>query len=97
MDSPAALSGLWMTLFYDRAGPTTARCWHGMRLVFGTAMALAIVARASLAVRRRDFARHRAWMIRGYAIGLGAGTQAFTHLPWLAGRRPARPGRAGRC
>jgi hypothetical protein len=22
-------------------------------------------------------------MIRAYAIGLGAGTQAFTHLPWL--------------
>jgi hypothetical protein len=22
-------------------------------------------------------------MIRGYAIGQGAGTQAFTHLPWI--------------
>jgi hypothetical protein len=22
-------------------------------------------------------------MMRGYAIGLGAGTQAFTHVPWL--------------
>ena len=31
-----------------------------------------------LAVRRRDIRSHRAWMIRAYAIGLGAGTQAFT-------------------
>lgn len=30
------------------------------------------------AIRRRDIAAHRAWMIRAYAIGLGAGTQAFT-------------------
>ena len=22
-------------------------------------------------------------MMRGYAIGLGAGTQVFTHVPWL--------------
>ena len=30
------------------------------------------------AIRRRDVAAHRAWMIRAYALGLGAGTQAFT-------------------
>jgi hypothetical protein len=30
------------------------------------------------AARRRDIAAHRAWMIRAYAIGLAAGTQAFT-------------------
>ena len=30
------------------------------------------------AIRRRDVTAHRAWMIRGYALGLGAGTQAFT-------------------
>ena len=41
-------------------------------------MALAIVLGLA-AIRRRDIARHRAWMIRGYAIGLGAGTQALTH------------------
>ena len=38
---------------------------------------------ASPPIRRRDIARHRAWMMRGYAIGLGAGTQAFTHVPWM--------------
>jgi hypothetical protein len=30
------------------------------------------------AIRRRDIAAHRAWMIRAYALGLGAGTQIFT-------------------
>jgi hypothetical protein len=29
-------------------------------------------------IRRGDVAAHRAWMIRAYAIGLAAGTQAFT-------------------
>ena len=30
-----------------------------------------------VAIRRRDVRGHRAWMMRGYAIGLGAGTQAL--------------------
>jgi hypothetical protein len=30
------------------------------------------------AIRRRDIDAHRAWMVRSYALGLGAGTQAFT-------------------
>jgi hypothetical protein len=29
-------------------------------------------------IRRSDLSRHRAWMTRGYAIGLAAGTQALT-------------------
>jgi hypothetical protein len=35
------------------------------------------------AIRRRDFTAHGEWMIRAYAIGLGAGTQVLTHLPWF--------------
>jgi hypothetical protein len=59
------------------------------RLVFGSGMVVSIVL-ALLAIRRRDFKSHGAWMIRGYAIGLGAGTQVLTHLPWfvLVGGRP---------
>jgi hypothetical protein len=30
------------------------------------------------AIRRRDIAAHRAWMVRAYALAVGAGTQAFT-------------------
>jgi hypothetical protein len=35
------------------------------------------------AIRRRDVSGHRAWIIRGYAIGQGAGTQALVGLPWF--------------
>ncbi|WP_223838828.1 DUF2306 domain-containing protein [Nocardiopsis deserti] len=76
----SALSGLWMTLFYSLPEGDTGLL-TAMRLVFGTAMALSVVL-GFAAVRRRDIARHSAWMIRGYAIGQGAGTQVLTHLPW---------------
>ena len=35
------------------------------------------VARHPARSRRRDVTRHRAWMIRAYALALGAGTQVF--------------------
>lgn len=87
-----ALSGLWMAHFYpwpegDGVGV------YLERLVFGTAMVVSMVLGLN-AVRRRDFNAHGAWMIRAYAIGMGAGTQVLTHLPWfiLAGK----PGESAR-
>ncbi|MBB2914533.1 putative membrane protein [Streptosporangium becharense] len=77
----AALSGLWMTLFYPRPDGD-GDLLTVFRLLFGSAMALAVVL-GFAAIRRRDVVRHRAWMIRGYAIGLGAGTQVLTHLVWV--------------
>ena len=68
-------SGLWMTLFYSGA-PGGVLLWV-IRLLVGSTMAAAIVL-GFTAIRRRDIAAHRAWMIRAYALGLGAGTQAFT-------------------
>jgi uncharacterized membrane protein len=70
-----ALSGLWMTLFYSGA-PGGDLLW-AIRLVVGSTMAAALVL-GFTAIRRRDIAAHRAWMMRAYALGLGAGTQAFT-------------------
>lgn len=71
-----AFSALWMNQFYVRPeGPN--HLLYLFRLTFGSAMALGIVL-GFLAVRRREFRSHRAWMIRAYAIGLGAGTQVFT-------------------
>lgn len=68
-------SGLWMNLFY--AHPVgDGVLLYALRLVFGSAMVVSIVF-SFAAIRRGDVARHRAWMIRGYAIGLGAGTQAL--------------------
>ena len=45
-------------------------------------MMLAIIL-ALAAILRRDITRHQAWMMRGYAIAVGAGTQAFTLMPWI--------------
>ena len=70
------LSGLWMTLFYPRAAGT-GDLLYALRLGFGSAMVAAIVL-GFAAIRRGDVRRHRAWMMRGYAIGLGAGTQVLT-------------------
>ena len=76
-----ALSGLWMTLFYPwPAGD--GELLYLMRLMVAPAMAFSILWGAA-AIRRRDFTQHGAWMLRAYAIGMGAGTQVFTHLPWL--------------
>ncbi len=76
-----AASGLWMTVAYPWAN-NDGEAVYVMRLLFGSAMLLSIV-RGVDAIRRRNFTSHGGWMIRGYAIGLGAGTQVFTHLPWF--------------
>jgi len=52
------------------------------RVVVGWGWVLSIVLGVA-AVLRRDLAAHKAWMLRGYAIGMGAGTSVLTHLPLL--------------
>lgn len=81
-----AMSGLWMTQF-NPPGPEAPASFDGaavyvLRLLAGSAMALSLCLGVA-AVLRRDIPRHQAWMMRGYALGLGAGTQVFTHLPWF--------------
>jgi uncharacterized membrane protein len=89
----AALSGLWMTLFFPRV-EGDGELLDVFRLVFGVAMALCMVL-GFAAIRRRDVASHRAWMTRGYAIGIGAGTQVVVHIPWLLlGGKPGTLARA---
>jgi uncharacterized membrane protein len=86
-----ALSGLWMTQFYPHVKASESillpshfdgQSLYIMRLVVGSAMAL-FLCLGVVAIRHRDIPLHRAWMMRGYALGLGAGTQVFTHLPWF--------------
>jgi uncharacterized membrane protein len=72
------LSALWMTLFYPWP-KGDGELLYALRLVFGSAMVGSIVL-GFTAIRRGDVRRHRAWMMRGYALGLGAGTQALTLL-----------------
>lgn len=77
----AALSGLWMASVYAIV-PADSALLHGLRLFFGWAM-VAAVACGLVAILRGDVARHRAWMLRTCAIGLGAGTQALIQIPPL--------------
>lgn len=71
-----ALSALWLNQFFPREG-ASREVLYPFRIVFGVALVLTIIT-GFLAARRRDFARHRTWMIRSYAIALVAGTQVFT-------------------
>ena len=43
------------------------------------------------AIRQRDVARHRAWMVRAYALGQGAGTQVLIFLGYIAVMSVLRP------
>jgi uncharacterized membrane protein len=70
------LSALWMTLFYPRSHDSGDLLFL-FRLLFAVWMLVAIVA-GFVAIRRGDVPGHRAWMVRAYAIGMGAGTQMLT-------------------
>lgn len=74
-----ALSGLWMTQFYPWPALDGVALYM-MRLVVGAGMLLSLLL-AVLAIRQRNFGMHGAWMIRAYALAMGAGTQVFTHIP----------------
>ena len=76
-----AASGIWMTLFYDLP-PHDGAVLGAMRLAVGSAMVAALVLGVR-AVRRRHVTTHMAWMIRAYALAMGAGTQVFTSIPML--------------
>lgn len=52
----------------------------GGRLLFGMALGAAL-AIAVHAVRQRDIRRHRNWMIRAYAIGMGATAVSMLFFP----------------
>jgi Predicted membrane protein (DUF2306) len=70
------LSALWMTLFYPWPAGDGALLYV-LRLLFGSAMVVSIVL-GFTTIRRGNVIGHRAWMTRGYAIGLGAATQMLT-------------------
>lgn len=53
------------------------------RLLFGVALGVAL-AIAMLAIYKRDFTRHRNWMIRAYAIGIGATAVSMVFFPIYA-------------
>ena len=75
-----AASGLWMSVSPNLPAHDNTLLM-GFRVSFGLAMAASLLAGAR-AIRERRYDHHGAWMRRGYAIALGAGTQAFTVGLW---------------
>jgi uncharacterized membrane protein len=86
-------SALWMTLFYPRPD-ADGDLLAAFRLLFGTIM-VGSLALGFRAIRGGDVSAHRAWMLRAYAVGLGAGTQVLTLMVGeMAAGRPNELSRA---
>lgn len=75
----AALSAVWLAVFFGGHPDEFASAM--VRLVFAVAMTVCLV-RGAIAIRRRDFAAHGAWMTRAYAIAVSGGSQAFAVALW---------------
>ncbi len=75
----AAFAGLWMTATYPAAA--NPDFLFVLRMTVGTGWAASLIL-AFLAIRKRDVARHKEWMIRAYAIAAGAGTTVITFGLW---------------
>ncbi len=90
----AALTGLWMAQFYPWP-KGDGEAVYVMRLIVGVAMTFSIV-RGVASLWHHEYVAHGAWMLRGYALGMGAGTQVLTHLPWFVfvGGTPGETSRA---
>lgn len=76
------LTGLWMTVYYPIPLELQGPFLYWVRLAVGSAMVASIVI-GWRSILQRQVIRHEAWMIRAYALGQGAGTQAFVLLPWM--------------
>ncbi len=78
----SASSGVWMTVAYPIPETLQGPLTYWVRLIVGTLMFTSLVAGLA-SILRRDVARHEAFMIRAYALGQGAGTQAVILGPWM--------------
>jgi uncharacterized membrane protein len=74
----AALSGLWMNA--SPSAKPDSRLYDSAQNIMSAAF-LTVTALGIAAARARNFAAHRAWMLRAYAIAMGAGTQTALLLP----------------
>jgi hypothetical protein len=86
----SAASGLWMTWFFTFPDALQGSLLFTARIIVGVSM-IGLIGWAILAVRARDFNRHGALMLRAYALGQGASTQALFGIGWIGiiGAEPA--------
>jgi hypothetical protein len=76
----SALSGVWMTLFYQIPNPLQGNALYWARLLVGSTMLISLIL-SLISVMKRNIQSHRAWIIRAYALGQGAGTQVLIFIP----------------
>lgn len=77
----SAISALWMTHFYVFPENLQGNLLYNMRMIVGASMILFLFL-AFYSVIKKQFLQHRAWIIRAYALGQGAGTQSFVFILW---------------
>lgn len=77
----SAISGLWMSQFYKLPAHDGTILYYE-RLLVGFYMIFSLFAGFN-GLQKREFTKHRNFMIRAYAIGMGAGTQVLTNAPWI--------------
>jgi uncharacterized membrane protein len=85
----SALSGLWMTHYYSFPESLQGELLYFVRLFVGVSMIGSILLGLSFALKKK-ISQHKAWMVRAYALGQGAGTQVIIAIPLLliAGEEP---------
>ncbi|MFO0628862.1 MAG: DUF2306 domain-containing protein [Polyangiales bacterium] len=82
------LAGMWLAV-RTPPQPGGSAALTAMRLIVGGGM-LASLAGGVIAATRRAWGAHRAWMVRAYALGSAAGTQALVLAPLVLLGAPLR-------
>lgn len=92
----SAATGLWMTHTYTFPSELQGNLLYVVRIILGTSM-IGLIGWAIIAIRSRNVFQHSASMLRAYAIGQGASTQAFIGIAWIIvfGTEPLGPLRDG--
>ncbi len=78
----SAASGLWMTYAYAFPEARQGSLLFSARTILSVLM-IGLIGWAVLAIRAGDVFRHSASMLRAYAIGQGASTQALFGIGWI--------------
>ena len=79
----SALTGLWMTHVFAFPQELQGVLLYWVRIGLSISM-IGLIVWAVVALRTGNFPRHAAAMLRAYAIGQGASTQAFLGIVWMA-------------
>jgi hypothetical protein len=78
----SALTGLWMTLSFEFPHELQGVLLYWVRIALSLSMA-GLIVWAVIAIRAGNVPEHGAAMLRAYAIGQGASTQAVLGIGWM--------------